>query len=388
MTQSNSGFIAITGVGMVSSLGKSAATSCAAARGGISHPIELDDAEVWDEGVREPVPVMAHSVDLAMGFQGLGKLVRIGTLALNDLLSNPGLRGVDFLKTGFFVNLPSTYYWEQARLMGSKGLPPEELQEDDGHDKLEMDIQQAQYQAEVIPLLAKFGGIKRPFRKQSVYFKDQVGIIEAVQDAATLLRNGELEWCIIGGIDSYIDTDLLGVLSRLNLLKNTNNPHGFIPGEAASFFLIERLDTARARKAQVMGLLSSWAVSNESSHRFSDTPSNGVALAEAIGKALEAYGRNGREIELVIGNLNGDPCRAWEWSCALVRLRSRYSVENPVEWYPGASFGETGAASGAIAVSMAVRAFARNYARSDDVLVWLSSDSGLKGAFCIQNLSN
>lgn len=48
-------------------------------------------------------------------------------------------------------------------------------------------------------------------------------------------------------------------------------------------------------------------------------------------------------------------------------------------WHPADSIGDTGAASAAISIAAGARALARGYARTDDALVFASSEAGLRG---------
>jgi 3-oxoacyl-[acyl-carrier-protein] synthase-1 len=70
-----------------------------------------------------------------------------------------------------------------------------------------------------------------------------------------------------------------------------------------------------------------------------------------------------------------------EWGHALVRLLERWpAVHEPVLWYPATSFGETGAASGPLAVCMAVSAVARGYAPAANAVIASSSDGSGRAA--------
>ncbi|MEZ6117688.1 MAG: hypothetical protein R3C28_14110 [Pirellulaceae bacterium] len=54
--------------------------------------------------------------------------------------------------------------------------------------------------------------------------------------AATWLQNGELDRCIVGGIDSFCEPQQLIACDSLGILKTDDQPAGFIPGEAACFW--------------------------------------------------------------------------------------------------------------------------------------------------------
>ena len=62
----------------------------------------------------------------------------------------------------------------------------------------------------------------------------------------------------------------------------------------------------------------------------------------------------------------------------LVRLKSRHPLSTARTWLPAASFGETGCASGALAVCVAVRALERGYAGARQVAMDLSSEDGAR----------
>jgi 3-oxoacyl-[acyl-carrier-protein] synthase-1 len=83
----------------------------------------------------------------------------------------------------------------------------------------------------------------------------------------------------------------------------------------------------------------------------------------------------------VISDLNGEPYRAIDWGNALVR-RIRALAE-PVLWCPALWFGDTGAASGAVALCLAARAFERSYAPAPWSLVLSSADGPDRAAVIV-----
>jgi 3-oxoacyl-[acyl-carrier-protein] synthase-1 len=81
---------------------------------------------------------------------------------------------------------------------------------------------------------------------------------------------------------------------------------------------------------------------------------------------------------------NGEVFRASDWGCSLVRLRAADGLaeEGVNAWYPAASFGDVGAASGAVATCIAVEAHTRRYAPLPHALILTSSD-GPSRAGCV-----
>jgi len=102
--------VVVTGLGMVSSLGCDVITSCAAARGGITRITEMKFSAL-DEGSGEMVPVKGHVIKgIVEGFEGLGRLIRLGAIALRDLLEYSNLHEEHLLNTAIFLHLSDNYY--------------------------------------------------------------------------------------------------------------------------------------------------------------------------------------------------------------------------------------------------------------------------------------
>ncbi|WHZ21857.1 MAG: hypothetical protein OJF47_000969 [Nitrospira sp.] len=374
--------VAITAVGMASSLGWDAASACAAARAGLSRAAELDNYTLWDEQSKAPIPMIGHRVTQgAGGFQGIGRLARLGTIALQDLQARVALPVSTLARTGLFINLASSYYREQALVQ--RAVHPDATDEEESLDTSEAKNREARLRAELPSLLLRFSDLAIPPEHCRVLFGDEAGVFGLIQETADLVRRGALDQCLVGGIDSNSDPERLALLSELGLLKGPDNPSGLIPGEAAAFVLIERLDRARERTSNVPVALGALAVTREPIHRFGNVPSAGVALAEVVARAVASEDEKTGALRVMIGGLNGDRWRAMEWGCALVRLRASGAIKEVEEWFPSVSFGETGAAAGAVSIVMAEQAFARGYTRGERIGVWASSDSGFKGAGCV-----
>ena len=79
--------------------------------------------------------------------------------------------------------------------------------------------------------------------------------------------------------------------------------------------------------------------------------------------------------------------RAMEWGNAVIRLvGNSQAFAEPVLWYPAASFGDTGAASGAVALCIAVNAFARGYAPAQTVAILSSAEDSSRAAVLLKRL--
>src|SRR5687767_8390419 len=86
--------LVVTGLGMVSGLGLDVATSCAAARAGLSGAGQLSFTLI-NPLTNDPEPVIGHQVPLAVGFEGFGRLLRLAQLAVQDLRRTTDLHSLD-----------------------------------------------------------------------------------------------------------------------------------------------------------------------------------------------------------------------------------------------------------------------------------------------------
>jgi 3-oxoacyl-[acyl-carrier-protein] synthase-1 len=86
-----------------------------------------------------------------------------------------------------------------------------------------------------------------------------------------------------------------------------------------------------------------------------------------------------------ITDQNGETFRAYEWADFVLRVRDRFPavMEAPL-LYPAVAFGDTGAASGALGLALAVRAFARGYAPARTAVVFSASYEGLRSGIRVE----
>jgi hypothetical protein len=236
----------------------------------------------------------------------------------------------------------------------------------------------------LIPLLLGRYGLEIAPGGRRLYFGGHVGAVQAAQDAVTRIRQGEIDRCLVGGADCCIEPGFLKAAVGQGLLKTAQNPAGFLPGEAASFFLLEKLSDMALRKAECMAILGETDVESHEANRKSDNRPPGAALAQIIEELLSRPASRGKTVGLIIGDLNGTTQRASDWGNALVRLRGEHRLGSAPMWLSAQAFGETGAATGALSVCLAATALQRGYARANVVLMWFSSEDGSKGAMLLE----
>jgi 3-oxoacyl-[acyl-carrier-protein] synthase-1 len=338
---------------MVSPVGDCAAQTFTSVRAGITRMRErpdiyscLPEDPTFDD--REPLVASAMRYLEEAGHRRTDPAEWLGLmagLAFRDLWRQAGLTRADEPRAGLFLSLPP------ARL---------------GWDASAKD-----------PFAYHFRNFAQrdSFPLEQLLFHGPGGPLLLCEQATALLRSRQLEYAIIGGVDSYLFPGWLEPLDQDYRVKSRRNIDGFIPGEAAAFFLLERSERARTRKAAPLAYLAGAA-----SARFEagkGLPNTGVELAGMIGQLGD------REWPLIVCDLNGEPGRVKEWGWALSRLSGTLDGAVALE-HPAIALGDIGAASGAALVALAVQYLRGKHRDRKRALVWTSGDDGDRRALLLE----
>jgi len=349
--------LAVTGLGMATSLGLDAVMSCAAARAGMSGGKALERFPVQSPDDNSSGLLAGHALpEVTRGFEGAARLLRVVQAGLVDLFGTAGDRVNGDGRVGVYVAVP-----EPLRLF--EGLAWLEAPEDRQarQQSLEDAAQQVQPEAAGRMIERAFALCAPAFRPSAVVVRPGSGAtsLQLLDLAARELTDGAVDVAVVGGIDSLIDDDYLQWLATLRRLKTPGQPVGLQPGEGAAFVVVEGHRTLRA--ARPLALLGEVAIADEPSPWTAAASSTGRAVAEVVEQAQR--GAPGAvPPSWMITDHNGETYRAAEWGSALVRLTARRRAQSDwTSWFPATSFGDTGAASALVGLGVAVRAFARSY---------------------------
>jgi 3-oxoacyl-[acyl-carrier-protein] synthase-1 len=354
--------LAVTGLGMVSSVGRDVVTACASIRAGIRRPSELLGSTSQSDPEAEPAPVIGYALrGFADGFAYLGLWRRIAQGSLADMSRNAGLdtaaNGGPRPRTGLALVTPEIDpdRFPEAEALGLSAL--------------------GEKYAPLLDLAAL--GIEP--RNVWVVSQGSAGTAVAAWQADQLIGAGRLDRVVVLAVDSYLDRATLGWLGMHGRLKSDDNPAGLIPGEAGACFLLESEKAARERGAVIQAVLLGAAAAHEPAHFFTDDVNTGVGLATA-GAAVLPPGSS--FLGDVYVDLNGEPWRGQEYGYARVRLGRSIAEDAPIRLVCD-SLGEIGAATGAVSVCMAARSFVRGYDSNRQALVLSSSEHGHVGAMLL-----
>ena len=197
------------------------------------------------------------------------------------------------------------------------------------------------------------------------------GAISLLRQACAALESGAVELCLVGGIDSWIDIELLDWLDRQGRLKGEESPQGLVPGEGAAFLVLGTTGTAQRLGAPILGRLLAVgeAVDPTPWHLGGAIRGDGLAtlLRELLHPELPIA-------EMTLADLNGESWRVDEWIIAYLRSAARHGEPLDLR-HPADGWGDLGAASGAALVALAIHELRRDPYGPGTALVWTASDA-------------
>jgi 3-oxoacyl-[acyl-carrier-protein] synthase II len=189
----------------------------------------------------------------------------------------------------------------------------------------------------------------------------------AVARGARALRRGEADVAIAGAADSPIfwwhmaAWDTLGVLSGRNELKSgacapyDNDRDGTVLGEGGAFFVLERLDDARARGAEIHAEIAGFGAATDLDHFVSPDP-EGAPVASAVSRAIERAGASPADVGYVAAH--GSGTRAGDASEA-AGLRRVFGDDGTAASSVKPATGHLVGAAGALNIAVAALALSR-----------------------------
>jgi 3-oxoacyl-[acyl-carrier-protein] synthase-1 len=193
------------------------------------------------------------------------------------------------------------------------------------------------------------------------------------------------DFAIVGAADSLCAPERLHGLAGERRLLGLD-PEGLIPGEAAAFLLLGRQEHAARSRTAVLGSLLGCATAYEARHLRQSEPSTAEALTAVFRELRASPAARGRRVDLLFTCETGEP--RWTEEFGLAYLRNVALMPEPlVRTVVAESFGDTGAAAGALAATLGLLRLAREVAAGTSprlLMVSGSSDEGHVGACLIE----
>lgn len=356
MPEQNQNTIVISALGMLSPIGGNAEQTCAAIRASISsfneHPFYecICDNQQEEEGT---ICFTSRVPHLEPETYAEERLLQLATPALQELISKSCFSLQKSAKSGLLLALPQpdkvTKYWQLDSYFATQ--------------------------------LCQRAGLGK-FKLTDVNQEGRSAMFSLVNDAISYLQSEKLDYCIVGGVDSWLDSTRLENLDNDWRVKSQRNVDGFIPGEAAVMLMLETQNHARSRGISALSTISAIGFGYETQSFHTECDSSGEGMAKAIETVMQSKPAN-HFYESVYCDLNGESYSAYEWGLMQARLGKVFEKVKKLI-HPAENCGDVGVASGGLLLACASMALKKGYNQGNDALLLATSDTGTRAALTLQ----
>ncbi len=336
--------VCVVGYGARTPLGLNALSSSAAVRASIGavreHPFFVDKAG-------DPISVAMDSV-LSPDLGGVERFAALAEPAIKEALAPLVDSGIDRRPIMLFLGLPEL----------RPGLPAD----------LERELTRQLREMQDLP----------PLRVTTISNGHSAGLM-ALQHAWLEIQAGRSPFCLVGGVDTYLEGETLEWLDEGRRLMSAQNRAGFVPGEGAGFCVVASTSVARQHGLDILAWVLSVATTSEENTLRMDTVCIGKGLTAAIVQATAGLSLPSERVDFTYCDLNGERYRNEELTFALLRTQAAFAdaIDNLT---PADCWGDMGAASGPLFAMLAVASGQRGYAKGPRLLMCTSSEGGARSA--------
>jgi len=278
--------VGVTGLGAVTPLGNDARSTWNAAVAGESGIAWIRSFDPGDAPVRIAAEVKDFDATQVASTKEVRKLERNVLLAMGaarEAMGDAGLNGFDPKRVGVVFG---------TAIGGVTGLlEQEQIRRERGPDRVSPNF---------LPnvLVDSASGIKGP--NYAVVSACATGS-HAIGEAAELIKRGDADAMLAGGGEACLNPLILAGFTAMRGLavENEDPPRasrpfdatraGFVMGEGACVFVLEELEAARARGAQVYAEVLGYGASNDAHHMAQPEP-EATGVADMMRAALHRAG--------------------------------------------------------------------------------------------------
>jgi 3-oxoacyl-[acyl-carrier-protein] synthase-1 len=336
--------IAIQSAGLVTSVGLTAAASCAALRAKVTNPSPTQFIDATGTFI------MAHQVALDQPWRGLAKLSRMAAMAIDEALDG----------------IPKQA-WAEVPLLLCVAEPdrPGRLH---GLDDQLFGLVEAELGARFAP-------------SSAIVAHGRVGVAVALSQARALMARDKVARVLVAAADSLLSWPTLSHYEQHDRLLTDTNSNGFMPGEGAGALL---LGAPAGTPGEL--LCTGIGFAREAAGIDSEAPLRADGLTQAVKTALADAGLQMHDMDFRITDVAGEHYYFKESALAFSRSM-RVLKEEFDFWHPAECTGETGAAAGTTLLSAAKAACDKRYAKGPNILVHMANDAGQRAALTLQQRS-
>lgn len=215
------------------------------------------------------------------------------------------------------------------------------------------------------------------------YMGGHGSVLFLIDQARREMAAGQYDACLIGGVESYFHPATMDWLDNNRQLLGSVSRSAFVPSEGAGFCLVIKPDAALQAGLQPIATVLNSASAWEASLIKTQDLNLGKGLIEVVRSTAATLNPEQESINAIYCDINGERYRSEEWG--FVCLKLAHYFDDPTGYRsPADCWGDMGAASGALFVSLATQAALRGYAKGKRSLLWTGSENGLRAATLLE----
>ncbi|MBW8358935.1 MAG: beta-ketoacyl-[acyl-carrier-protein] synthase family protein [Weeksellaceae bacterium] len=333
--------IAITGMGIISSIGRNVEEnydSLVASRPGISEIEFLETRHRGELKVGE-IKISNEGLISELGLSEDNNYARttlLGIKAAHEAVQHAGIKDLNAYRTGLIsstsvggMDVTEKYFYDYENQPDKQKYI---AAHDAGHSSLVI--------AEVLGLKGLVSTISTACSSAA----------NAIMMGAKLISSGVLDRVIVGGTDGLSKFTLNGFKTLMIVTDSYNTPFdndrkGLNLGEAAAFLVLESEEVVKKENKKVLAYLSGYGNANDAHHQTASSE-EGTGAYLAMEKALKVSGLNKKDINYINAHGTATPNNDLSEGMAMIRI---FGEENVPEFSSTKAFtGHTLAAAAAI----------------------------------------
>lgn len=307
--------IAITGMGIISSIGNNVEENLQSLQSGKHGISDIELFETRHAGSIKTGEIKLSNAALAeklhlKDVKNATRTALLGMIAAKEAIESAGITDINEYKTGLIsstsvggMDMTEKYFYSYEDF-------PEQQKYIDSHDAGNSSL-----------LIADYLGLKGMVSTISTACSSAAN---AIMMGAKLIKNGVLDRVIVGGTDALSKFTLNGFNTLMILTDSYNTPFdndrkGLNLGEAAAFIVLESDEVVKKTNKKILGYLSGYGNANDAHHQTASSE-NGQGAFLAMEKALKVSGLDKEQIDYINVHGTATPNNDLSEGIAMIRI--------------------------------------------------------------------
>lgn len=307
--------IAITGMGIISSIGNNVEENLISLQSGKHGISDIELFETRHAGNIKTGEIKLSNEELVQKLQlsednNVTRTSLLGMVAAREAIESAGISDINEYRTGLIsstsvggMDITEKYFYSYEDF-------PEKQKYIDAHDAGSSSL-----------AIAELLGLKGMVSTISTACSSAAN---AIMMGAKLIKNGVLDRVIVGGTDSLSKFTLNGFNTLMILTDSYNTPFdndrkGLNLGEAAAFLVLESEEIVQKEHKKVLAYLSGYGNANDAHHQTASSE-NGQGAYLAMEQALKISGLSKEEIDYINVHGTATPNNDLSEGIAMIRI--------------------------------------------------------------------